>query len=140
MVQKHLSCPSLRVAQSFVREPKNVAVLGCLLAITHFQAALNLGFFGLDWLFPDEEQQEGALLCFPHIIPALAGGRNRNQGCSAAPRMSHGSSLGVFPTNIAQTKQTKQLVAGASLRASEMEVSSGLVAREWLQLGLGQGH
>lgn len=89
------------------------------LGVTYFQAALNLGFLSLDWLFPDEQQQEWALLRSPHSIPALAGAESGTHGCSAAPRMSHGASRGVFPPNIAQTKQTKQLVAGSLPQAPQ---------------------
>lgn len=79
-----------------------------LLGVTSFQVASNLGFFTLDWLFPDEEQQEQALLHFPHGIPALAGGRNGDQGCSAAPRMSHGSSRDGFSYKYSSDQPNKQ--------------------------------
>lgn len=95
------------------------------------------------WIFPAwiaEEQQEEALLHFPHGIPALGGGRNEAQGCSAAPRMSHGSSQAVFfPTNIAQTKQTKQLVAGASSLGRLRDGSVLWVGGQGVASGTGTG-
>lgn len=95
----------------FVREPKNVAVLGCLLDTPYFQAALNFGFFQPGLAFPWWRAAGMGSAAFPSWHPSPCWWKEQASGMFCS---SHDESQAVFPYKYCSEK-TNKTIGGWSL-------------------------